>query len=1109
MWKLIWTCTLCCLSCIFAIGQMDITAEEAKRIPTVMNTDKRSQRLFQMFLEKPGNQEHLPRRKRSVFLSSGVRLCHQETVQQAITNHLKYYQLRVCQEVVWEAFKIFLERLPRQEEYQSWMSQCQTERVSIWEIGTYFSQSEEHLALVHRRLAQTGLKSKTPTYSVCRPEDSSQEQDNVPPGDLLPAETTVLVTTMIPDEVISESVNEVTAEAPSVVVTMELDTEITNEIEQEAAALPTHPLVEQRVELALLLTGEPWSEELFNSTSSEHRRLTQQITEKISAALGKLTEFKSVSVLNIRPQVDPSRGDKAVLVEYVVSLQTNSEVITSETLDFINLQSNMVEGTFSYSEGPTVQYTITDLQPDITEALHVETFPEETHPAEESPDPDYKDDISSVEKPFELPGEVAKEVFTISDHLDPTMLEELGEQDVVHLDETTQPLIDYPSGSFSEDLQDKNLVLLFSPSQAPAVEGEEVSPVINVNQDSDITMDDLDPTTGFGVIEENWVTVLPTEAQEPVEDTEVDDEFLVNVDMPQKEDYEFSTITTVVEEDQILPKETTELITVEAGEDENLQRGSDAPAMPPVKVAEAESTPQPEEDHILPAEEERQEEDNKEEIVLPETQKDEETEVAVVMKEKSEEAGEEEEYVDSTTMPHENKDFALTDVSAIQFSKEVLKEEEILLVTIEPANPVYSTPLSPEIEPPFSLLTMKTPEEVDLGHNLNSEVMTTSLDVIEYREEEGSGVPSVIQGDEVSSIALPTNPGRSLIVFFSLRVTNMIFSEDLFNKSSAEYKALEQRFLELLVPYLQSNLSHFENLEILNFRNGSIVVNNRMKFGKPVPREVNAAVYLILEDFCNTAYQTMNLAIDKYSLDVESGEHADPCKFQACNEFAECTVNRWSGEAECVCNAGYFSVDGLPCQSICDLQHDFCLNDGKCDVIPGQGAICRCRVGENWWYRGEHCEEYVSEPLVVGIAIASVAGFLLVASGVIFFLARTLRDQYDRDETEDQVRGEDRPPFIDTATKYNPMFESDLTTGYSHYYQRYPEPPVHSSASAEASTDFSSEEIRHIYENSELTKEEIQDRIRILELYTRDRQFADFLQQHQITMDNRRESSST
>lgn len=64
----------------------------------------------------------------------------------------------------------------------------------------------------------------------------------------------------------------------------------------------------------------------------------------------------------------------------------------------------------------------------------------------------------------------------------------------------------------------------------------------------------------------------------------------------------------------------------------------------------------------------------------------------------------------------------------------------------------------------------------------------------------------------------------------------------------------------------------------------------------------------------------------------------------------------------------------------------------------------RCRVGENWWYRGEHCEEYVSEPLVVGIAIASVAGFLMVAAGIIFFLARTLREQYDSEDTEDPLR---------------------------------------------------------------------------------------------------------
>ncbi|XP_075333050.1 interphotoreceptor matrix proteoglycan 2-like [Odontesthes bonariensis] len=392
-----------------------------------------------------------------------------------------------------------------------------------------------------------------------------------------------------------------------------------------------------------------------------------------------------------------------------------------------------------------------------------------------------------------------------------------------------------------------------------------------------------------------------------------------------------------------------------------------------------------------------------------------------------------------------------------------------------------------------------------------------SIDMFQYggmaTEGDTSGFYSGAQGSDPDAIGSPTRPGRALTVFFSLRVTNMAFSMDLFNKSSTEYKALEQRFLQLLVPHLESNLNNFQNLEILNFRNGSIVVNSRMRFGKPVPKGVTNVVYLILEDFANNAYQTMNLAIDKYSLDVESGDRADPCKFQACNEFSRCMVNKWSGEVECVCDAGYLSVDGLPCQSICDVQHDFCLNDGKCDILPGKGAICRCRVGENWWYRGEHCEEYVSEPLVVGIAIASVAGFLVVAAGIIFFLARTLREQYDGEDTEDPLRrGESVPDLQDTA-KFNPMFDSDPVGAqyYRHYDGSVPQnhqccdyaaPPLH------ASGDPNSEEIRNIYQNTTLTKEEVQERLRIIELCSRDQHFADFVRQTQVILE-RRGSSTT
>lgn len=60
---------------------------------------------------------------------------------------------------------------------------------------------------------------------------------------------------------------------------------------------------------------------------------------------------------------------------------------------------------------------------------------------------------------------------------------------------------------------------------------------------------------------------------------------------------------------------------------------------------------------------------------------------------------------------------------------------------------------------------------------------------------------------------------------------------------------------------------------------------------------------------------------------------------------------------------------------------------------------------------------------MVGIAVASVAGFLLVASGVIFFLARTLREQYDKDESEDPIRYGNFLPFCDNMSCIYPVIQ--------------------------------------------------------------------------------------
>uniref|UniRef100_A0A8C7CAV3 Interphotoreceptor matrix proteoglycan 2-like n=1 Tax=Oncorhynchus kisutch TaxID=8019 RepID=A0A8C7CAV3_ONCKI len=893
----------------------------------------------------------ISRQKRNILFPSGVKLCSQETVDQAIENHLKYFHQRVCQETVWEAFKIFWDRLPERDEYQAWVNLCQDGTVSVMEIGSNFSRSEEHVSLI---------PAEVPSEAAIDMPVGSTDKD-IPEPEI----------TFIPETSL-EAISETPSEAPSEA--------LGNEIE-DIMTRPSTPMKEQVVELSIQLKGENYNDALRDPSSFYYQRV-------IEDAFERLPGFKKVFVVEFR-------GMLSVVVHYAVTLEVDGAGISNETMDYINLQSNVVEKSYRDAvERPTVVYTITDFRNYITEALHKENFMSNT---------------------------------TLD--VDPDSLQLERGRSTDRLNCTTgghELCMCFPVFLDNGNIEEEGFLLS------------------NTQQDSDTP--DGDGVVGAG----GSSTSSPSQPQ--TTEAPVPAPPRVDPDLDAGSGSGFS------------------------GDDQ----GADVFPWFPVTTEETDYIEEDEEDYVVgevhfpdpevePKEEEKKDEEKGEEITES------------VLTETPEDMGPFESHPESAPVEEEPQQPFLDNIEEGDVS--------MALAPPSPAHDTYELEVGTSIQAVGDYAPDSPMSEIDLTFNV--------YDGTSHMDGDSSGYSSIAHGSDVGSIAMAKSPGKDLMVFFSLRVTNMMFSEDLFNKNSTEYKALEQRFLELLIPYLQSNLSNFQNLEILNFRNGSIVVNSRMKFGKPVSRGVTNTVYLILEDFANSAFQTMNLAIDKYSLDVESGNQANPCKFQACNEYSMCTVNRWSGEAECVCDAGYFSVDGLPCQSICDLQEDFCLNDGKCDVIPGKGAICRCRVGENWWYRGEHCEEYVSEPLVVGIAIASVAGFLLVASGAIFFLARTLRDGYDKEDSEDPLRDQDSVPSLERATKFNPMYESDVAT--AEYYRRYEDDvPHHSTGSADPSVDFCSDEILQIYDNSELTREQIQDRLRIIELCAKDRQFADFVRQHQV-----------
>lgn len=77
--------------------------------------------------------------------------------------------------------------------------------------------------------------------------------------------------------------------------------------------------------------------------------------------------------------------------------------------------------------------------------------------------------------------------------------------------------------------------------------------------------------------------------------------------------------------------------------------------------------------------------------------------------------------------------------------------------------------------------------------------------------------------------------------------------------------------LSQLVPYLRSNLTGFKQLEILSFRNGSVIVNSKVRFAKAVPYNLTQAVRGVLEDLRSTAAQELNLEIESFSLNIEPG----------------------------------------------------------------------------------------------------------------------------------------------------------------------------------------------------------------------------------------------
>uniref|UniRef100_A0A8C9MUF0 Interphotoreceptor matrix proteoglycan 1 n=1 Tax=Serinus canaria TaxID=9135 RepID=A0A8C9MUF0_SERCA len=829
------------------------------------------------------------RTKRSSFFSTGVKVCPQESVKQILASHQAYYRLRVCQEAVWEAFRIFLDRIPDTSEYQNWVTACQRETFCIFDIGKNFSNSQEHLEIIQRRV-------KHRTFQERKDEISAEKTGGKKVEDIPSISTGSPGTPLSPYAPNGTLLNEIFNDTKTPV--KELGTN----------AVPELP-VEQMVEFSVTLTDQEYTAELSDPNSPEY----QQLAAKFQLQVGMLSELTAFGALGILTFA-PCRSSSTV-ARYVVNFERDGSETKGTADDISTIGSNKVESEkipispVEEREISATKLTVTDLQQLVATALHEDQslpvdlgtlqFTDETI----IPPSDLDNDIQGVvtiplagpdleELPLGYPspatvdqrGDVFVDEFTTES---PSLSEEISIPEEFNNFITSEP--DFPTKPSREPFQDR-----------------------------------YPYTQGFATDHPSFT--VPFSA-------------LGSTSSPPKP------------EDSSLPPPADD----SSGKD-SLTGGHESP-----EELGSFTTP-----HLLPAGELDREAEEKQELTdiaeppFKEVEQDSLSGQAVKIMEEPESSGDD---IFAAASTYEGLPFftAPSDISTVQPGAVIT---DVLPPTApQPAatSPSYSPSeiIEQSLELPGS--SAGGPEGAPAaGTGMGVQDIAAELDRVGTAStaaldegEQGSGDIPVLTTEPAETTPAPVlkyvttssmttaAKGKELVVFFSLRVTNMHFSDDLFNRSSTEYKALEQQFMQLLLPYLQSNLTGFKHLEILNFRNGSVIVNSKMKFAKTVPYNITEAVHCVLEDFCDAAAQHLNLEIDSYSLDIEPADQADPCKFMACDKFSECVLNEWTREADCLCKPGYASQDGLPCRSLCELQPHLCINGGKCELVPGRGAVCR------------------------------------------------------------------------------------------------------------------------------------------------------------------------
>ncbi|XP_061520781.1 chondroitin sulfate proteoglycan 5b isoform X3 [Phycodurus eques] len=150
------------------------------------------------------------------------------------------------------------------------------------------------------------------------------------------------------------------------------------------------------------------------------------------------------------------------------------------------------------------------------------------------------------------------------------------------------------------------------------------------------------------------------------------------------------------------------------------------------------------------------------------------------------------------------------------------------------------------------------------------------------------------------------------------------------------------------------------------------------------------------------------------------------------------------------CRLGFVRSGPGMCLSQCDVEPNFCFNEGVCTVVAGVGAFCRCNVQDYIWNKGTRCDWAITEFQVMSTVVGVVSVAFLLLFMIIVFFAKRLhrlknenkrlhkRSKYRPQSTEPQTDGLSVSTTADGSQPNRPSpttftWEFKPRNSYNHY----------------------------------------------------------------------------